>query len=106
MAALLVASLAACGGQAAAPTPTEAPGVRVPRAGDDWPFTVADGYLACMPDGGASFVYLVVGPDEHWYGLNGHARGSGLIQDARDLLTPGMVPADTQWLIDEGLELC
>ena len=101
----LVMVVAACGGGT---NPTAPPGVAVPRPGDDeWPFTVPSGWVACMPaPRDLEYVYLVVGDDQLWYGLNGTARGSGLFLDARDILEDGRTPADTQPYIDLGLTVC
>ncbi|MBX3031462.1 MAG: hypothetical protein KF809_15050 [Chloroflexi bacterium] len=85
------------------PLPSSAPGqVSEEQYGDDWPLTISDGVVSCN-----EFTEVVItASDGTVYGLNGAARGSSSYEDARDILKPDRVPADTQFLIDIGLEMC
>lgn len=98
--------------EAAAPTdeaPAEPEGfISREMLGDEWPFTVESGVLACEGSGGAGAVTFTA--DGTTYAVNGTARGQGAGAEidaiwAADPSIPG-TKKDISVAIERGLALC
>jgi hypothetical protein len=76
--------------------------------GPSWPFTVADGTLACTHESRRSarmFVTFDSG-NRIEYGLNGSARDFGFPDPSNSIMKPDKTGADLQPFIARGLRLC
>lgn len=106
---ILAALVVGCGAPITS-TPPPAPTVKVgfvSRAtyGDDWPFSVPSGTLACYPSGNNELVTFNTG-DGIEYALNGQARDFGF-PDLDATILPSWPDASMLGdLIAQGLALC
>jgi len=111
--ALAVALLfAGCGGSSPTPAPTATPVaagyITADEYGDDWPFTVAAGTLACYPSGAGDGRLLVTfnTGDGVEYGINGSARSFGFPDPDETLVTDYPDLSGLGVIIERGLTLC